>query len=338
MRRRRPTWCSCYEYRIVHPPGPDRINFPPPVDWTHPFKVLQNYNVLEMPQDLDTTLFCILMKNLPADCVDMTGKTIDTETIYRLVDEMNEGAKLWKWIHPPNYSLELGSCYHYSKHINCHLVKHGCGIKDIIHSWKTEELHVECKSALFIFCRVLMYEKFGEQYCNDNIDKFHYTDGPCNQNAIYSMPFNSDLTPVKKGEISNAIFHFDVPSRLDYCYISGTIMHTIRAQSLPLLQSCLQGENTLVIDPLKYLHLGYFRQDELGTSSKYDILKRTIIEQNLVDRSKRDFEQKYPDSLYDINKLTKLQPINKCSRTILDWENHYEYDEHIGKYVEINIS
>jgi hypothetical protein len=250
----------------------------------------------------------------------------------KVLDELNENVGNWTWWAPGD-DIYLGSCFHFSRHINCHLVKEDKTIDDVMESWRTEKLHIECKAALFILGRRLIYEKYGSEYCNANRDKFHFLDGANNRDALNSLPFMNDFTPVEEGKISNALFQTDRGSKLDYRYIKGTVMHTMRDSHFPLLDSSFQGENTLLYDPAENLYIAFLRdvKDDMS-HARFKIESLETIHKQLVENSRNDFMSKYPDTLYDVEKLCKLQGLQNFTRTVLSYDQVYELKN--GKYQE----
>lgn len=249
----------------------------------------------------------------------------------KVLKELNDNVETWTWWVSGD-DIYLGSCFDFSRHINCHIVKPNKTIDDVIESWRTEKLHLECKAAMFILGRRLMYEKYGSEYCNANRDKFYFLDGANNRDALCSLPFMSDLTPVEEGKISNALFQSDKGVKLDYRYIHGTVMHTMREQ-FPLLDSSFQGENILVYDVEEKLYIGFLRDvNEDVNHARFKIESLENIHKQLVENSRNDFMKKYPDTLYDVEKLCKLQGLQRFTRTVLSYDQVYELVD--GKFQE----
>ena len=243
-----------------------------------------------------------------------------------IIEELNESTLRWSWWENSE-SINLGSCYYYSGHINCHIIKCGKTIDDVIESWRNEHLVVECRSALFILVRYMMYKKFGSEYCNKHRDKFFFLEEGNNRDALFSLPFNDDLTPVKEGSVSNALFQNEEGYDLDFLYLQGTVMHEVRESKFPLLDSSFQGENLIVYNREKNLMVGFLRDVKNNPQSGcYRIKHIDKIKQQLIDNGRNDFFRKYPKSKCNIHSITKLSKENKYITTIFSYEKRFTFN------------
>lgn len=106
------------------------------------------------------------------------------------IKEINQYTNSWKWKMTDD-ELYLGHCFKYKFYTHCYLLKDNFKSEDIIKSWKEENLIIECKSALFILTRWIIYKKFGKDYCDKNLEMFDYTTRDSDRNFYNMLPFDS---------------------------------------------------------------------------------------------------------------------------------------------------
>jgi hypothetical protein len=211
---------------------------------------------------------------------------------------INKSASNWTWREiNKGDELYLGSCFDIIHHIKTYIIKHDKTVADVIHSWNTEPLIVECRAAMHIFYAICYYSKYGPEISEKNRNVFMFSELPVKTNPMVSLPFNGDFTKVKEGNISDSIFIATTGIKpFDMMYIQGSRVNDLRVQKYPLLDSAFQGENTCCASTSKNTYIGFFRDLKKNSGNIQYIEKtRTEIENDLVENCKKDFALKYPD-------------------------------------------
>lgn len=242
-----------------------------------------------------------------------------TREILKEINVIAENAK-WTWTQRDMY---LGSCFTRSKYLQSHFVKTGKTIHDILESWKTEPLRVECKTGLHIIFVYLCIEEYGIEFFDD-LDKLNYTEMSSNTTFFFSLPLTSKLAPVEDGKISDVIFPSRIHNRFDYVYLKGIKAYDHRSRYFPKLTPSFQGENLIVLNPDKQLYIGFWHR---GDGGKFLVRRKEDIQKDLLKKGRQDFRDCYPehrDRLSEPDNLGLLAGEGQPVLTILSWTQVFE--------------
>ena len=239
------------------------------------------------------------------------------ELLQTTIDELNNYTDNWEW-RKPKGNVYLGKCFTYKRHLDeLFILKSEYSVEDVIESWKTEKLIVECNCAIRTLLIWLYVKKYGYNHCNTIKEKlmdFKY-DGPVKRDFFYTFPFDEKMNYCDR---DNSNYYFSIPYTFSYFYLRGCEVFKNYEQEFPKLDSSFQGENLLVADPEKDTYVGFFRDVSKSLDkAKYIIKSRKEIETQLINNCKNELLKYYPNTLFRMDTLLKLQQSNSYTITVL---------------------
>jgi hypothetical protein len=245
------------------------------------------------------------------------------DLLTKTIEEINPYTSNWTWW-KPGQNVFLGSCYSYRHFLGgSYVLKEGMKSKDVLKCWKTENLITECKSANFILGTLLVFNKFGEEYCDNNLEMFDYI------HVLQFNPFWLTIPMNEKGEYSedyskNSRVFGSFQRSLDYHRIPGCVAYLEREIRFQKLDSSFQGENLIVADPDKKTYVGFFRDVSKSLDKAKFIIKtkKEILEQ-LYNNGKNDLLKNYPNSIFEMENLLKFQKEVSSVRSLLNFESDF---------------
>ena len=262
----------------------------------------------------------------------LVGNGVSRVMIEKVAQLLNKATKRWTWRDgKSNKETYLGKHYTIYSFLKGHTLNSNSSIKDVIESWLSEELVVECRAAMHIFNCVLFFYLYGETVAEAYRYVYHYSDAENTTNGFISLPIDASDLPSNR-IINFTIMHTKSSFVGDYQYIPGSSIFLSR--SFPLLDTSFQGENTIVVDPIREEYLGFFRDISVSHSKAEFLVKfRTEIETDLIKNIIIDFNQKYP--LKTPGKmLTTLKADHRFSNlAIFNFKKYFKFEN--GLYSKI---
>lgn len=242
------------------------------------------------------------------------------ELLQTTIEELNNYTDNWKWWKPED-DIYLGKCFTYKRHLDdIFILKPEYSVEDVIESWKTEKLVVECKAAQRILLIWLYVNKHGYDHCNSIKEKLmdykHLKE--TNRDYFYTHPFDEKMN---HSDRIDAHHLSSIPYTFSYFYLEGCEAFKNYKEEFPKLDSSFQGENLLVADPKKDTYVGFFRDvNKSLDKAKYIIKSRKEIEVQLINNCKNELLKYYPNTLFRMDTLLKLQQSNTYITTILSFD------------------
>jgi hypothetical protein len=216
--------------------------------------------------------------------------------ILKELNAMAEGAK-WTWT---QNDMWLGSCFKKSRFLQAQIIRDGVTIDDVLESWRTEPLRVECKTGLHILMTFLCIEAYGKEYFDLNMDRQNYSEATGKTTFFFSLPVDSRLHKVRDDDISDTVFPCKRWHLLDYVYLKGIRAYDSRQNRYPALTPSFQGENLLVLNPAKQLYVGFWHR---GDGGKFLVRQKQSIQNDLLKKGRADFRQHYGKIPEDLGEL-----------------------------------
>ena len=222
---------------------------------------------------------------------------ISDERVRAILKELNAIAleAKWQWTQD---DMWLGSCFRKSRFLQAQIIRDGCTIDDVLESWKTEPLRVECKTGLHILMTYLCVEAFGKGFF-DNMDKQNFSEATGKTTFFFSMPFDGMGIELPEGVISDTIFPCVKPHAFDYVYLKGIKAYDSRGRFSALTPS-FQGENLLALNPARQLYIGFWHR---GDGGKFLVRQKQSVQSDLLKKGRADFRKHYgniPDGVGDL--------------------------------------